>query len=71
MDTITVDPTQSVESYRKAAEQGDAKAQNNLGVMLADGRGVVKDEAQAVVWFRKAAEQGDALAQEKLKAMGR
>ena len=47
----------------KAAEQGNAKAQNNLGVMYANGKGVKQDYAEAVKWYRKAAEQGYAEAQ--------
>ena len=52
-----------------AAEQGEALAQFNLGLMYANGRGVLKDEAEAVRWFRLAAEQGEALAQSNLGAM--
>ena len=48
---------------RKAAEQGDATAQGQLGIMYEDGKGVAQDDKQAVAWFRKAAEQGDANAQ--------
>ena len=52
--------------YRKAAEQGDAAAQSNLGLMYNNGRGVRQDDAQAVAWYRKAAEQGEAAAQYNL-----
>ncbi|HHF0414731.1 sel1 repeat family protein [Haemophilus influenzae] len=45
------------------AEQGDAKAQFNLGVMYDDGLGVKQDDFEAVKWYRKAAEQGNAHAQ--------
>ena len=44
-------------------------AQNNLGVMYANGEGVPQNYAEAVNWFRKAAEQGDAVAQNSLGAM--
>jgi tetratricopeptide (TPR) repeat protein len=47
----------------KAAKQGVAKAQYNLGVMYGSGEGVQQDDAEAVKWYRKAAEQGDAAAQ--------
>jgi len=47
-----------VQWYRKAAEQGFAKAQYNLGVKYANGQGVKRDHAEAVRWYRKAAEQG-------------
>ncbi len=33
--------------FRKAAEQGNGFAQNNLGVMYAQGQGVAKDPALA------------------------
>ena len=54
--------------YRKAAEQGYAAAQNELGGMYEQGRGgLAQDEAEAVRWYRKAAEQGDASARSKLE----
>ena len=58
-----------VEAVRLAAEQGDAAAQINLGVMYAEGRGVPQDDAEAVRWFRLAAEQRDAEAQFNLGVM--
>ena len=51
------------------AEQGDAKAQYNLGVMYANGKGVPEDDKQAVKWYRLAAEQGVANAQYNLGVM--
>ncbi len=51
------------------AEQGDAEAQNNLGVMYGHGWGVAQDDTEAVTWYRKAAEQGDARAQYMLGFM--
>ena len=53
-------------SFRKAAEQGDASAQNQLAICYAEGKGVPKDDVEAVTWFRKAAEQGAAEAQYNL-----
>ena len=52
-----------------SAEQGDAGAQYNLGVMYRDGEGVPQDDGEAVAWFRKAAEQGHAQAQFTLGLM--
>ena len=46
--------------YRKAADQGDADAQFNLGVMYDKGRGVLQSDKEAAVWDRKAADQGHA-----------
>ena len=57
---------QDIEQLRKAAEQGDAGAQANLGFMYDRGWGVPEDDREAVKWFRKAAEQGDAGAQADL-----
>jgi predicted Ser/Thr protein kinase len=48
---------------RKAADQGDAVAQGQLGVCYRNGIGVPRDSVEAVKWLRKAAEQGDAKAQ--------
>jgi len=56
----------AVEWYRKAADQGYAYAQNNLGWMYLNGYGVERDYRQAIVWFRKTAEQGNAYAQNNL-----
>ena len=66
---VSKDDAQAVAWYRKAAEQGNAGAQNNLGLMYKRGRGVAKDDVQAVAWSRKAAEQGDAAAQFNLGVM--
>ena len=53
-----------IETLRKAAEQGNADAQYDFGVLYANGKGgVPKDHAEALKWFRKAAEQGHAQAQ--------
>jgi TPR repeat protein len=57
---------EAVKWYRKAAEQGDAGAQLNLGVCYENGTGVAKDEAEAIKWYRLAAEQGCAGAQYNL-----
>ena len=42
---------------RKAADQGIASAQYNLGLMYANGNGVPKDYSEAEKWYRKAADQ--------------
>ena len=49
--------------YRKAADQGDAEAQFNLGLMYASGRGVPKDPVSAHMWFSLAAAGGDKAAE--------
>ena len=55
--------------YLKAAAQGDADAQHNLGVMYALGQGVARDYGEAMTWYLKAAEQGDAQAQSNIGFM--
>ena len=56
--------------WRPLAEQGDAKAQVNLGFMNENGQGVPQDFAEAAKWYRKAAEQGNnAMAQHDLGRM--
>src|SRR5437667_410214 len=49
--------------YRARAEQGDAKAQTDLGHKYFHGNGVPRDYAEAARWYRKAADQGYAKAQ--------
>lgn len=51
---------------RPLAEDGDARAQFNLGYMIAHGWGVPQDDATAVGWYRKAADQGLPIAQHYL-----
>ena len=64
-------PKEAVLWHRKAAEQGHANAQFNLGVMYGDGWCVPKDDREAALWYRKAAEQGHAGAQSNLGVMYR
>ena len=58
-----------LDTVRQAADQGDAEAQYNLGVIYNNGEGVPEDDAEAVKWYRLAAEQGYAKAQGVLGAM--
>jgi hypothetical protein len=53
------------------AEQGDAEAQFNLGLMYDLGEGVPENDSEAVKWYRKAAAQGYAKAQLNLGNMYR
>lgn len=62
---VKQDYAQAVHWYSKAAEQGHADAQNNLGVMYQ----YRENNAQAIHWLRKAAEQGHAKAQSRLAWM--
>ena len=55
---VPQDYAEAVKWYRLAAEQGDADAQYNLGLMYDNGNGVPQDYKEAVKWYRLAAEQG-------------
>ena len=60
---------EAVQWFQLAARQGHAPAQNDLGLMYANGMGVAENDAEAVQWFRLAARQGDARAQHNLGLM--
>ena len=47
---VPQDDEQAASWFRKAAEQGVAEAQYNLGKMYDEGRGVPQDDKQAVFW---------------------
>lgn len=66
---VKEDPTRAAAACRRLADQGDARAQYNLGVMYAKGRGVTKDWAEAMKWYRRAADLGYAEAQHYLGFM--
>ena len=54
---------------RKKADNGDVRAQFELGWYYHNGRGVPEDMETAASWYRKAADQGDARAQFNLGVM--
>ena len=64
-----VDDLEAVKWVLKAAEQGFARAQYDLGLMYQFGRGVERSNEKAVEWYLKAAEQGYADAQGLLGVM--
>jgi len=49
--------------FHKAAEQGHARAQTQLGMAYQKGRGVGRDIDESVKWMRKAADQAHSKAQ--------
>ena len=59
----------AAEWYRLAAEQGHAAAQNNLGLMHFEGRGVWKSYSEAACWYEASAHQGFAKAQSNLAVL--
>ena len=66
---VSQDYAKAAEWFRKSAEQGNADAQYNLGIMYGTGMGISQDYAKAVEWYRKSAEQGNADAQYNLGCM--
>jgi uncharacterized protein len=50
---------EAIGAYRRAADKGSTSAMVELGVMLATGSGVAKDEAQARKLFERAVEAGN------------
>lgn len=63
------DPEMAAGWFFRAAEQGYADAQFNLGLLYASGEGVPQDMEQAAELFRKAAEQGHVDAQNNMGAL--
>lgn len=59
-------PTGAHDAYLGAAKSGHPAAQNNLGAIYYDGRGVRPDYVEAARWYRAAAEQGNVEAQYNL-----
>ncbi|MDB3966611.1 sel1 repeat family protein, partial [Porticoccaceae bacterium] len=55
---IPENDAEAVKWYRKAAEQGDANAQYNLGFMYYNGEGIPENHVGAYVWWSMAKTQG-------------
>ena len=56
--------------YKKAAKLGHAAAQNNLGVLYNNGRGVRKSRGWAKYWYKKACKNGNETACKNLRNVG-
>jgi TPR repeat protein len=66
-DVVPRDFVQAAEWYRRAADQGNARAQFKLGSLYQQREsGLAQDDAQAAQWLHKAADQGLAEAQNAL-----
>jgi Sel1 repeat len=55
--------------FRRAADEGSAKAMTDLGYMYEYGKGVAQDVAQAAQWYRWGADGGDAIGMKNLANM--
>jgi len=62
------DYAKAIALWKPLADSGVAVAQQHIGVMYAEGKGVPQNDVEAAKWFAKAAEQGDPLAQYDLGA---
>ena len=51
---------EEIESVKRLAQDGNADAQRELGLMYSDGVGVPTDDGEAAKWWRLAADQGHA-----------
>ena len=49
----------ALDLWAPLAQQGEARAQSNMGAAFLEGRGVERDPQKAAAWLRRAAEQGD------------
>ena len=66
-EDVRRDMTEAARFYQKAADQGDAMAQCDLGVMMQRGEGGLKrDDEAAAQLYRRSADQGYAQAQANL-----
>ena len=65
------DFTQALASLRRAADQGNAGAQHNLGVMYDFGEGVPQDFLEAHKWYNLAASRAAEVDAQKKHAESR
>jgi TPR repeat protein len=59
----------ALKEWRPLADEGDAAAQFNLGLLYYDGNGVPQDYREAARWFERSAQQGYTKSQLNLGAM--
>lgn len=62
----TGDPKRAFGLLQPLARQGNAEAQNYLGLLYANGKGVQRDDTTAAYWFRQAADQDNDKAKRNL-----
>lgn len=67
---VEQDYGQALQWYLKAAEQNEAEAQYNLGVLYQEGLGVEQNNKEAAYWYHIAADQGSDRAKERLRELG-
>lgn len=55
----TVDYTQALYWYHKAADEGNMYSKNSIGICYQEGHGVPQSDEQAASWFKQASESGN------------
>src|ERR1700758_375432 len=65
------DYTHALASWRPLANQGNAIAENNLGIMYLDGKGVPQNTSEAVRYLSLSAAAGSSLGQNNLGGLYR
>jgi TPR repeat protein len=66
---VNHDYVTAYKEFKIVADQGDAPAQFNLGIMCKNGKGVPQDYTEAFKWFHMAADQGHVRAQYNVARM--
>jgi TPR repeat protein len=61
---------EAVRWFHKAAQQGHAEAQVQMGYCCENGRGVQKDREKAILWYREAYANGEKRGAEYLRKLG-
>ena len=69
LEKHATEQSETVESYRRAAEQGDAKAQYDLGVSYAQGVGAPQDYVFGYMWLNLAASSSEEMSPETRRNM--
>jgi ankyrin repeat protein/TPR repeat protein len=63
---VSRDEAKAFSWFKKSADHGNARAETNVGLFLANGRGTKKDAQAAIPWLKKGATKGVPLAQAQL-----
>ena len=64
---VAQDYSAAMKWFRMAADQGDADAQFNLGIMYKNGKGVPQNTSEALRWLHKAQVQGFYMAKQLIE----
>ena len=65
------DYNRALASWRPLAVQGNPVAQNNLGIMYLDGKGVARNNTEALRWIARSASNGSSSGQNNLGGLYR